>query len=209
MSTAPQITLAPLDGMTRFAPLVALGCLFQTSDLFSPIRSRLQYPAGLHTDHPQDAIFALLVSMLAGCRSVQQINTVIRPDRLLAQAWGQDGFPEQSTIARVLDVSQAEQVQQLRAGETVIFRWISQTARHNWVEPLWTDIDLTALPTSARAQGSTKGYFPEKRGALAASCAGWEPRNTMRALVRCSTPAIPTVIKPSNRPSGRWKIPCA
>jgi hypothetical protein len=206
MSTVPKITLASLAGMSRFAPLVALGAIYQQSDLFAPIRSRLQFPEQMHTDRPYDALLTLLVSMLAGCRSVSQINTAIRPDPVLARAWGQEHFAEQSTIARVLDQCREAQISQLQAGVEAIFRWISQTAQHDWNQPLWVDIDLTALPTSARAEGSTKGYFSEKKGSTAANSAGLERRNTMKVSVRCSIQAILTPTKPSSRRFGSLKL---
>lgn len=189
--TVPRITLASLDGMTQYAPLLALGWVYKTIDLWSPIQSRLVYPARLHSDHPQDTLLAVLVSILAGCRSVHQINTSIRPDRLLAQAWGQACFDEQSTVARVLDNSQGTQVEQLRQGSEVIYRWTGQAPQHDWRVPLIVDIDLTALPTSARGQGSTKGYLGEKRGALVVNYAELEPPTTRRVSVRSSIPAIP------------------
>lgn len=50
----------------------------------------------------------LWVSILAGCRSVSHVNTHIRPDLVLAQAWGRPRFHEQSTLARILDDCRAE-----------------------------------------------------------------------------------------------------
>jgi hypothetical protein len=42
----------------------------------------------MHTEKPLEALVDVWVSILAGCRWVHQINTKIRPDGLLAHAWG-------------------------------------------------------------------------------------------------------------------------
>ena len=190
MAAIPRFSLAHLDSYTRFAPLVALGFFVREQDLFSPLFSRLKFPAHLHTVNPTAALLDLWVSILAGCRSVSQINTQIRPDRLLAQAWGRECFCEQSTIARVLDACQSEQVNQLRAGVQAVYHWIGQATRHPWeLASLIVDIDLTGLPAGRQAEGSTKGYFSGKKGPVDGSYAGSQPPSMTRASPPCFTQA--------------------
>jgi hypothetical protein len=177
----PRFSLASLGGMTQFAPLVALGFFVREYDLLSPITSRLAFTQATHTEDPIAALIEVWVSMLAGCRSIWQINTKIRPDLVLAQAWGREQFAEQSTVARVLDVCQPEQVDQLRQGIESIYRWTSQAAQHHWIQELLVDIDLTGLPAGRQAEGSTKGYFSEKKGHAAGSYAVSEPLIMMKA----------------------------
>ncbi len=121
---------------------------------------------------------------------MSQINTVIRPDLVLAQAWMQACFAEQSTVARILDQFQAEQIEQLRSGIESLSAWIGRAAHHDWQERLLIDIDLTPLPVSKHAEGSAKGYFSEKRGAMGDNCAILVLHNTMKLWVLCSTQAI-------------------
>lgn len=169
MPAKPRIVLTPLGNMTCFAPLVALGFWTREHDLWAPIFSRLRFAHSLHIKHPEQALLDLWVSMLAGCCSVSHVNTQLRPDLVLAQAWGRARFHEQSTLARVLDKCQAEHVAQLRAGVDVVYQWIGQAPHHAWsTEPLILDIDLTGLPAGRQAEGSTRGYFSEKRGPGAA-----------------------------------------
>lgn len=192
MPAMPRITLVPLRETTQFAPLVALGFYVREQDLLAPIFSRLRFDQPTHVIHPEGALLDLWVSMLAGCHSVSHINTKIRPDHLLAQAWGRPCFTEQSTVARVLDVCQADQVSQLRAGTVVVYRWIGQAPHHAWADsPLMIDVDLTGLPAGRQAQGSTKGYFGREKGGADASCAASPPPIMMRASGRCCTPATP------------------
>lgn len=180
MSQKPQITLAPLDGVTQYAPLMALGFSCREQDILSPIFSRLKFPPGLHTEHPENALLTMFVSLLAGCRSVSQINTKIRPDLTLANAWGMPRFVEQSTVSRVLEQTQNEQIEQLRAGAEAIYAWIGQAPHHHWESSLVIDIDLTGLPCSAKAEGSSKGYFSEKKVAMDDSYVTLEQPSTMK-----------------------------
>lgn len=196
MNKQPLITLAPLNGVTQYAPLVALGYVCRQQDILSPLFSRLKFPTGLHTEHPEKALISLFVSMLAGCRSISQINTKIRPDVALANAWGMSHFAEQSTVARVLDQTQLEQREQLRLGVEAIYGWIGQAPRHNWTNSLLVDIDLTGLPCSAEAEGGTKGYFSEKKAIMGDNYAELERRNTMKASARCFTQATRSANKP-------------
>jgi hypothetical protein len=177
----PRISLASLEGMTQFAPLVALGFFVREYDLLSPITSRLAFTQATHTDYPIEALLEVWVSMLAGCRSIWQINTKIRPDLVLAQAWGREQFADQSTVARVLDVCHPEQVAQLRQGVARINRWIGQAPHHQWAAAeLLIDVDLTGLPAGRTAEGSSQGYFSGKKGHAAGSYVGSAPPLMMK-----------------------------
>lgn len=165
----PHFTLAPV-AHTSYAPLVALGFWVRQLDLWAPIRSRVQFTQPTHTTDPVGALLDLAVGLLAGCEVVAQVNTTIRGDRLLTQAWGRTSFAEQSTIARVLDTCTLTQVAQWRQANQATLRWIGQVYRHPFVHDwLRLDIDLTALQASAAAEGSTKGYFPGKKTRQAAN----------------------------------------
>jgi hypothetical protein len=191
MSLPPRISLSPMRGTTRFAPLVALGYFVREYDLLAPIYSRLAFTQPMHTEYPIEALIEVWISMLAGCRSISQINTKIRPDVVLAQAWGRPCFAEQSTVARVLDVCQVEQVEQLRAGVEAMYRWIGQAPQHNWADvDLLIDIDLTGLPAGRQAEGSTKGYFSGKKGHAAGNYVASGPLIMMKAWPPCCIQAI-------------------
>lgn len=192
MTAKPRVSLAKLENMSLFAPLVALGYYVREQDLLAPIFSRLCFEQPTHVKHPEAALLDLWVSILAGCHSVSHVNTRIRPDGMLAQAWGRPCFYEQSTLARVLDSCREEQVSQLHAGVEAVYRWIGQAPCHPWsVAPLLIDIDLTGLPAGRQAEGSTKGYFSGKRGLVAARYAASAQPVTMKASSLCSIPATP------------------
>lgn len=181
MKSAPKISLATMKGATQFAPLVALGSYMRSVDILSPVYSRLQFLHSTHTEKPVEALLDLWVSIMAGCRSVRQINTKTRSDLTLAHSWGRKQFAEQSTVARVLDSCRAEQVAQMRMAVESIFKWLGQTPRHDWSSPLTIDVDLTGLPAGRQAVGSTKGYF-QKKGGVVANCAASVPQLMMKQL---------------------------
>jgi hypothetical protein len=192
----PYITTAPIAS-SSYAPLIALGFWIRAQDLFSPIRARLHFIQPTHTTDPVGALLDLLVGLLAGCEVVAQVNTTIRSDRLLAQAWGRDSFAEQSTIARVLDACGPAQVAQWRQANEATLRWIGQIYHHafphNWLR---LDIDLTALQASAAAEGSQKGYFPGKKTPPDGNLGALPRRTTAKWSSRISFP----VHKPVRRP---------
>jgi hypothetical protein len=162
----PRFTLAPIDSCTQFGPLVALGFFVRQHDLWAPIRARVCFGMPTHCREPLAALYDMWISILAGCEVVSQVNTTTRTDPLLARAWGREQFHEQSTIARVLDVCTSHQVDQMRWASEALFHWLGQAHRHDQRRgPLRVDIDLTGLPASKRAEGSTKGYFSGRRNA--------------------------------------------
>jgi hypothetical protein len=115
-------------------------------------------------DHtPADKLLDVLVNILAGCRSISQVNTRLRSDQVLACAWGRERFAEQSTLSRTLDAFTDLHLDQLRRGSEMLFRRESRTLRHDFAQDwLWLDIDLTPLPASKHAQASTKGNLGKK-----------------------------------------------
>lgn len=161
MST--KISLVPIDGHTSYAPLAVLGyCLTRTSFL-EPVFAGLGLSLKTVEHTPSEKLLDVLVSILAGCRSITQVNTRLRPDLALAQAWNRKRFAEQSTLARTLDAFTDLHLEQLRQGTQALFRRESLTLRHNFSQDwLWLDIDLTPLPASKFAEASTKGNLGKK-----------------------------------------------
>ncbi len=152
-----------LKEQTNFVPLGVLGYCLTRTHYFGPLFSEIRLPLKTVRHAPQDKLLDLLVSILAGCRSVAQVNTRIRPDRVLAQAWNRPRFAEQSSLMRTLDIFDEVGLAQLRQGSEALFRRESHTLTHDFQRDwLWLDIDLTPLPISKHAEGSSKGHMGEK-----------------------------------------------
>jgi len=157
------VRLTPMPDETSFAPLGVLGYCLTRTEFLTPLWSELTLALKTVDHSPQDKLLDLLVSILAGCRAVMQVNTRLRPDRALARAWGRAQFADQSTLARTLDAFTPEAADQLRRGSEALFRRHSHTFRHDFdSEWLWLDIDLSPLPSSRHAECSTKGKLNQR-----------------------------------------------
>jgi hypothetical protein len=157
------IRLVEMRNETSFAPLGVLGYCLTRTEFLAPVWAELDLPLKTVDHAPQAKLLDLLVSILAGCRAVAQVNTRLRPDIALARAWGRECFADQSTLARTLDAFSSTEVIQLRHGSASLFRRESRVLRHDFARDwLWLDIDLTPLPISKHAEGSTKGKFNRK-----------------------------------------------
>jgi hypothetical protein len=160
--------LCEADCNSEYAPLAALCALYQQKNLFQPLDQITEttrngvYPL-------KDKLIQVLLSMLAGCETLSEVNLKLRPERLLAQQWGWEQIADQSTLSRTLDQLSLEQIEQLRRGTTQIWRSFSQISQHNWHGFLWLEYDLSGLPCSAHAQESQKGYFGGKKTLLDAN----------------------------------------
>lgn len=159
-----EIVLDSLAGQTHYAPVAVLGSWLQRSQFLAPIWTALDWPFKVY-DHTVTAkLETLLVSLLVGNRAVYQIDTSIRPDRPLAHAWGQAHFPQQSTIADMLNRVTDTEVAQLQAAIATWMQQHSQALQHPFdTRWLLVDYDTTGLRISKTAEGSTKGFFSGQR----------------------------------------------
>lgn len=154
------IVQEPLGTYCRYAPLAVIGHWLQQTHFLAPLWAPVEWWTKSCTHQPQANLEAVLVSILAGNRALYQINTTIRPDRLLAQAWGQAQFAEQSTLADLLDQAGPPQVAQLQAGTAALLQQHSRALRHDFAAGwLLLDYDATGLLISRHAEGSERGYF--------------------------------------------------
>lgn len=203
----PLIHLMTMPEDTNFAPLGVLGYCLTRTDFLQPVLAPVQLPLKMVQHSPGDKLLDVLLSILTGCRAISQINTRLRPEIALARAWERVGFAEQSTVARTLDQFTDVQIAQLRQGSETLFRRESRTLRHNLAADwLWLDIDLTPLPASKHAEGSTKGKISAKKTAMAANSRGCMPRSITKRCSHGCTPASNRAAQPICR-SWRRSIP--
>ena len=95
--------LSDMKSNTQFAPVGLLGDHLQQHDFFAPLREQIQLEQKCILYSPYDKLLTCLVSIMGGCHAISQMNTRIRPDSALAQAWGLTSFAHQTTVARTLD----------------------------------------------------------------------------------------------------------
>jgi hypothetical protein len=146
------------------ASLCLLGSYFQRQHFFQPLETRLHLPQKTLKYTPVQKLEMLFVSLLAGARAVAQTNFTLRADPALYRAFGLPGCAEQSVIAETLDAATEADLAALRAAMTDLLEAYSQARRHNFQQGLLIlDVDLSPLPASRHAEGSTRGYMGRSR----------------------------------------------
>lgn len=166
MTVEIVVTDAPFN--TAYAPLAVLATHYQHQHTFQPL-FRLGLPGKQRDFSPEDKLAQVMVSMLAGCVTVSEVNLYLKHENALAHSWGWVRFVDQSTLSRTLDQLTLEQIEALRTSTTAIWWPQSQIRYHDWRRYLWLEYDLSGLPCSAAAEASTKGYFSDKKTSLVAS----------------------------------------
>jgi len=147
---------------TRFAPLAVLSAHYQDQKILKPLQ-KVQIPMRNRYFEPADKLIQVLLSILAGCETLSEVTTALKPERNLAAVWGWDHFADQSSLSRTLDVLTQKQIDELRAGSAQIWKHSSQVMARDWRKYLWLDYDLSALPCGSKAEAALKGYFGEKK----------------------------------------------
>jgi len=184
---------------TKYAPLAALAVHYQRNQTLEPLE-RVQIPMKCRGFTPADKLKQILVSILAGCVTLTEVNTKLGPEQGLAQVWQWERFADQSSLSRTLDALTLKQIDELRAAETLIWRTHSQILNHDWRAYLWIEFDLSGLPCSKQAEESQKGYFSGKKTRLAASWHGPVTSNIERRSGPICLPATSKRCIASNRP---------
>lgn len=147
---------------TQFAPVAALMAYYQAQKVLDPLQAV--------TSAAQKGGFSLaqkleqvLWSLLTGCEYLSEVNTKLRPERVLAQVKRIDQFAEQSTLAKALNELSQMNLGQLETAVRQISDRCSRMRGHDWRGLLLLDFDLSGLPCGKQAQGSQKGYFSGKK----------------------------------------------
>lgn len=171
-----RLVVLPQRQDTQYVPLAVLGYCLTRTGFFAPLRA---VNLNMKTVHhaPVEKLLDSVVSILANCTSIKQVDLRIRPDLVLAEAWGREQFAQQSTLADTLNAFTTGSVKELHAATQALYRQHGRACRHDFNQLLWLDVDPTGLPSSAQAQGSEKGFFSGARNTYG------------RQLVRVSAPA--------------------
>ena len=150
---------------TQFAPLAVLSAHYKQDQTLQSLQE-IQIPMKTRDFSPGDKLIQTLLSILAGCGPLYEVNTRLKPEIGIASVWGWDHFADQSSLSRVLDALTLKQIGQLRQVTTEIWQSHSHARTHDWRGYLWLDFDLSGLPCSPRAEKSQKGYFSQKKTSL-------------------------------------------
>ena len=158
-----------LNGHSEHAPLAAIAPVIAEKQIFEPIHRAVIIPQKTVHFRPTDKLVFVVLGILSGAETVSDINHTLRVDEPLLRAFGYDACADQSVLQQTLNASAAENVVQLETALSQIWtrenrtvRLLDNAARKGKMVTI--DIDLSGLPASKNAEGSTKGYFSRKRG---------------------------------------------
>lgn len=150
---------------TQYAPLGAILAHYQQNQVLKPLEQvRIAMKSRDFTAN--DKILQVLISILAGCETISEVNQKLKPEKQIAHLWGWFRFADQSGLSRTLDALTLMNLGQLRQSVSQILHQQGQTVHHDWRGYLYLDFDLSGLPCGKKAQQSQKGYFSGKKTSL-------------------------------------------
>ncbi len=159
-----QFGLTTENFNTQYAPLSLLLALYQQKQVLEPL-GNVTTTAKIVDFSMVDKLQQILVSILAGCDTISEVNVQLQGDPL-AQSGGWVRFADQSTLSLALDSLTLMNIDQLRAATCQIWQTYGGTMAHDWRGFLWLDYDLSGLLCGQQAEGSKKGYFSGKKTLL-------------------------------------------
>jgi hypothetical protein len=147
---------------SQYAALAALSVHYQEQNRFQPLET---LDIGMKTVRysPVNKLKQIVISILADCEYLSEVNCRLKPELGLAQIWDLEAFADQSGLSRTLDRLTQMNIDQLRAAGTDMWQAHSQTMTHDWRGLLCLDYDLSGLPSGKGGEGSVKGYFSGKK----------------------------------------------
>lgn len=158
----PRFDLTDKYFNTSYAPLCVVGYVLREQGTLGSLLS-FDLISQKKRDHtPGEKLMDAFLLIMAGYPSLYLLNQHLRPDLVLAQAWGRHQLAEQSNISRLLDAFDEPALSQLRTISWNFWSVHSRLPSHDWRTKLVVDLDLTPLVASPRAEGSTKGYLGKK-----------------------------------------------
>ena len=150
--------------MTGRASLCALGEYLRRHCFFAPLREQVTIPQKTVRHRPVEKVLDALLGILCGAKTIAQSHVTMRVDPAVQRALGRTGCAEQSTIARTLQASTAETVDQLSRVSWYYLKRYGQTPHHRFAERrLWIDVDITPMPIGAQAEGSERTWMGRNR----------------------------------------------
>ncbi len=148
---------------TRFSAqvgLISVGLWMRRWQVWEVVEQSVKIKQKVINYRPVDKLKDALLNILVGGQGVVEINTRLRPDRLIQAAFGRQGCAEQSVVSDTLNACRGENVEQMTSSLQTIYQAHSQGYRHGYEQrELLLDVDMTGMPAGRQGEGVTKGYF--------------------------------------------------
>jgi hypothetical protein len=152
---------------THFSPrasLVAIGLYMQEKNIWDTVENMVQIRQKATHYTPTEKLMDAFINILAGGEGIVEINTRVKPDRALQQAFGRTSCADQSSVSQTLNVCTPDNVVQLRTALQSIYQQQSQGYHHDYQKQYQLlDVDMTGMPAGRQGEGVAKGYFPKQK----------------------------------------------
>jgi hypothetical protein len=183
---------------TGRASLCALGEYLRRHCFFAPLREQGQLSQKTVHHRPLDKRLDGLWGILGGAKTISQSNITIRLEPAVQRAFGRTGCAEQSTIARTLQASTAETVDQLSRVSWYSLKRYGQTPHHRFTERLlWGDVEVTPVPIGVQAEGSERTWMGRNRSKTGRNVLRWTASDYREVLhetlLRGKASAVPAL----------------
>ena len=183
---------------TGRASLCALGEYLRRPCFFAPLREQGQLSQKTVRHRPLDTRLDGLWGILGGAKTISQSNITIRLDPAVQRAFGRTGCAEQSTIARTLQASTAETVEQLSRVSWYSLKRYGQTPHHRFTERLlWGEVEVTPVPIGVQAEGSERTWMGRNRSKTGRNVLRWTASDYREVLhetlLRGKASAVPAL----------------
>jgi hypothetical protein len=183
---------------TGRASLCALGEYLRRHCFFAPLREQGQLSQKTVRHRPRDKRLDGLWGILGGAKTISQSNITIRLEPAVQRAFGRTGCAEQSTIARTLQASTAETVDQLSRVSWYSLKRYGQTPHHRFTERLlWGDVEVTPVPIGVQAEGSERTWMGRNRSKTGRNVLRWTASDYREVLhetlLRGKASAVPAL----------------
>lgn len=150
---------------TQYAGLVILAAWIQRKGIWQTVADKVVIRQKTVKHRPIDKLLDIFIHILTGDQRMVTMNTGLRCDEGLQQAFGRETCVEQSLASTTLDRCDEETVAQMYEVCQTLLRQHGQSYCHNY-QRHWQvlDVDMTGLLAGSQAEGSEKGYFANRRG---------------------------------------------
>lgn len=111
---------------TRYAPLAVLSAHYQQNHALQPLEE-VAIPMKVREFRVTDKLIQVLLSILAGCTTLSEVNQKLKMENRLASVWNWGRFADQSSLSRTLDLLTQTNLVQLRQSTAAIGRPHSHT----------------------------------------------------------------------------------
>jgi len=173
---------------THYAGLAAMGIWIQKKEIWQAVVDNVVIRQKTVKHRPIDKLCDVFIHILTGEQRMVTMNTELRCDEGLQQAFGRKTCVEQSLASSTLDRCDEETIAQMYQVLNELMQKHSQSYTHdyNFCQHV-LDVDMTGLLAGEQGEGSEKGYFANKRGVRGRQ---WyvDPRDAGREVGWVTTP---------------------